>query len=389
MSALLILAALVAGPADAANTYRQPETWLCRPGHSDLCGSDLAATVVTPDGVMRVEPARRAATPKADCFYLYPTTSMDPAPHSDMIAGDAERGMVVSQAAPLRSACCVFAPLYRQVTLPALRLAMSKGTKLTAADFALPYADVLAAWRDYLVHDNHGRPFVLVGHSQGSAMLKQLLVDEIDGKPIARQMLSAILPGTSIMVPRGKDVGGDLKATPLCRAAAQTECVVTWATYRYTNPPPVIGLFGRAVTIGATASDDLVAGCTNPARLEGGPAPLDPLLGFPWWKGGVATFQQPKVWTASGKPVTTRFVKMPGLLSGECVVRRGFTYLAVKVAPGAATDLIAATIGPVAVGDAAWPDWGFHVVDMAVVEGDLATLIYRQSVAWARRSRTR
>jgi hypothetical protein len=29
----------------------------------------------------------------------------------------------------------------------------------------LAYADVLAAWRSYLANDNHGRGFVLVGHS--------------------------------------------------------------------------------------------------------------------------------------------------------------------------------------------------------------------------------
>jgi hypothetical protein len=213
-----------------------------------------------------------------------------------------------------------------------------------------------------------------------------LLVEEIDGKPIQQRLLSAILPGVSVMVPHAKQVGGDLKTVPLCRSATQTGCVVTWASYRDNNPPPANGLFGRAPLIG-TAAAGLEAGCTNPAKLEGGKAPLDPILGFPWWRGGVAQFEQPAIWSALGKPVPTRFVRTPGLLSAECTVRNGFSYLSVHVEPGAATDLTDAVIGPVAIGDTDYPDWGFHVVDMAIVEGDLARLIGNQSAAWHRRHR--
>ncbi len=375
---LLLLAAAV---TPVSTDYRDPAHWLCRPGRADACAGDIAATIIAPDGTQKDEPAATRAAPKADCFYVYPTTSMDPTPHSDLIAGDGETGMAASQAAPFRSVCRVFAPLYRSVTLPALRAAMRTGTRLSAADFELPYADVRAAFRAYLTRDNHGRPFALIGHSQGSALLKRLVIEEIDGKPIQRQMLSAILPGTAVLVPRGREVGGDLTAVPLCRAAAQTGCVVTWASYRDTNPPPANALFGRAPSGGS----DLVAGCTNPARLAGGAAPLDPLLGFPWWRGGVAQFKQPAIWAARGKPVGARFVRMQGLLSGACVARGEFGYLAVNVTPGAATDLVAATVGPDTVGDTAYPDWGFHVIDIAIVERDLIRLVAKQSAAWHQR----
>ena len=373
---LLLAAAMPPSPA-----YDDSASWLCRPGRTDACSGDIAATIVMPDGAQKPEGPTLRTTPKADCFYVYPTTSMDPAPISDLIAGDGETGMAASQAAPFRNVCRVFAPMYRQVTLPALRAAMKTGKRVSAADFETPYADVRAAFRQYLTNDNHGRAFVLIGHSQGSALLKRLVMEEIDGKPIQRQMLSAILPGTTVLVPRGGDVGGDLKSVPLCRQQSQTGCVVTWASYRDINPPPTNGLFGRAAAGGA----DLVAGCTNPARLSGGVAPLDALLGFPWWQGGVAQFKQPAIWTAQGKLVRTRFVRMPGLLSGECVERGGFSYLAVRVTPGAATDLTAATVGPATVGDTAYPDWGFHVIDVAIVERDLIGLVARQSAAWHKR----
>ncbi len=379
---LLLLAA--APPADTPNDYRRPETWLCRPGRADVCAGDMATTIVATDGTTRIKPNRPRPTPRADCFYAYPTTSMDPTPHSDMSPDKAELGMATAQVGVLRDVCRIFAPIYRQVTLPALRVAMGKGVRLSEGVFDLPYADIRAAFRDYLAHDNRGRPFVLIGHSQGSAMLKRLVMEEIDGKPLQRRMLSAILPGVSVMVPHGKTVGGDLKAVSLCRAETQTGCVVTWASYRDTNPPPANGLFGRAPLIAASAAG-LEAGCTNPAKLAGGGAPLDPILGFPWWKGGVAQFEKPAVWAAGGKPVTTRFVRTPGLLSGECVTRGGFSWLAVHVTPGAAADLDDATIGPAAVGDTDYPDWGFHVVDLAIVEGDLIRLVGRESNAWYKR----
>ncbi len=377
---LFFLLAAAATPTPAID-YRRPDTWLCRPGRVDVCAGDMAATIVRPDGTMRAEPPRPRAAPKVDCFYAYPTTSMDPTPHSDMNPDKAELGMAASQVGPLRDVCRIFAPVYRQVTLPALRVAMGKGMRLPASEFDLPYADIRAAFRDYLAHDNRGRPFVLIGHSQGSVMLKRLVMEEIDGKPVQHRLLSAILPGVSVMVPHGKDIGGDLKAIPLCRATNQTGCVVTWMSYRDGNPPPANALFGRAPLIGSAAAG-LEAGCTNPARLEGGAAPLDPILGFPWWRGGVAQFAQPAVWTANGVPVPTRFVRTPGLLSGECVMRGGFSYLAVRVTPGAATDLDDAVAGAAAIGDGDYPDWGFHVVDLQIVEGDLIGLVRRQGQAW-------
>jgi len=43
-----------------------------------------------------------------------------------------------------------------------------------------PYDDVRDAWHHYLEHDNQGRGVVLVGHSQGSFILAELIRQEID-----------------------------------------------------------------------------------------------------------------------------------------------------------------------------------------------------------------
>jgi pimeloyl-ACP methyl ester carboxylesterase len=376
MAMLLLLAAASLQPA-MPNDYRREDNWLCRPDRQDACTGDIDKTVVTVDGKARREKPVPPPAPKADCFYVYPTVSLDPTPNSDMFAGAEESGMAAAQLAEFRNACRLFAPLYRQVTLSALHAMMRQ--QPDGADHELPYADVRAAWRDYLAHDNRGRPFVLVGHSQGSALLKRLLAEEIDGKPVQRRLLSAILPGTAVLVPKGRDMGGDLKAVPLCRSDSQTGCVVTWASYRDTAVLPSNALFGKSAVPG------LEAGCTNPAKPGGGAASLDSVLGYPWWRGGVAQFQPPAAgWSAKGVPVPTRFVRMPGLLSAECVRRGGFSYLSVHVNAGTARDMIDAVAGTTAIGDIAYPDWGFHVVDMAIVEGDLVRLVRRQSVAWYR-----
>ena len=80
---------------------------------------------------------------------------------------------------------------------------------------------MLDAWNHYLKNDNNGRGVVLIGHSQGSGVLSQLIRNEIDGKPIQSRIISALLLGTNVAVPKGKDVGGAFKthaALPLGRA---------------------------------------------------------------------------------------------------------------------------------------------------------------------------
>jgi len=376
VGALLLLAAAVATspPID----YSHPESWLCRPGREEICTDDVAITIVDRHG--RVKPGKPVANkvPPADCFYVYPTASLDPTPNSDTDPGREERGITVAQLAPFRGVCRLFAPVYRQVTLTALRTMMRGGGD--TADHELPYADVRAAWRDYLARDNGGRPVVLIGHSQGSMILKRLISEEIDGKPAQSLLVSAILPGATVHVPRGRDVGGDLKAIPLCRSQAQTGCVLTWASYRDVPGPPTGALFGRSIEAG------MEAGCTNPAQLAGGVAPLDPILGFPWWRGGVAQYRPPATgWSIAGRPQPTRFVRMPGLLSAQCETRGATSYLAVHVAPGVAAGPAEQLVGTAAVGDADYPEWGFHVIDMAIVEGDLVRLVGHQTKAWLQR----
>ena len=211
---------VAAAPAPAKNDYGKSESWLCRPGRQDACAVDLTTTIVRADGKLTTE--KWAANPKApiDCFYVYPTVSNDATPNSDMVAGPEELGVIRAQFARFGSHCRVYAPLYRQVTLTALRAFIAG--RIMTVDLALGYNDVRDAWNYYLEHDNQGRGVVLIGHSQGSLVLTQLIKNEIDGKTVQSRIISALLLGTSLPVPKGKDVGGAFQHLPLCHSAKQT-----------------------------------------------------------------------------------------------------------------------------------------------------------------------
>jgi hypothetical protein len=99
--------------------YADDAHWLCKPGLTDdVCSRDLDATAVAAEGTAEVVAHEADPDAPVDCFYVYPTTSHDPAINSDFTPGEAEEiGTVYNQVARLNSACRVFAPIYRQVTL--------------------------------------------------------------------------------------------------------------------------------------------------------------------------------------------------------------------------------------------------------------------------------
>lgn len=387
MTATFILAALATAqaappatlPPAPPNDYALGQNWLCRPDRRDACSTpSLDVTEVAPDGTLTVRPAARAANPGADCFYVYPTLSNDPGGNSDMIANDEERRVVEAQFARFGTQCRTFAPLYRQSTLS--WLAANLAGKPIPVDLELRYTDVRDAWRSYMTRDNGGRPFVLIGHSQGSFLLKRLIAEEIEGKPPAGQMLSAMLAGTNILVPAGKDVGGDFQSTPICRAAGQTGCVIAWASFRASSPPGPDTRYGRAPTA------DMAVACANPAALGGGTAPLG--ARFPASTSGIGSnsVTQPR-WTRDGKLIPSPTVALPGLYSGGCASIGGANVLSVRIDSDPADSRIDDAGGDVRFGPVVAQNWGLHLVDINLVLQDMVDLVPVQLAAWQAKRR--
>jgi hypothetical protein len=381
MTSIRILAAAAALLASAPATahdgphYERDSAWLCLPGREDACSRPLPTTALNANGYGSVGQAKPDPEAKIDCFYVYPTVSRDPGDHSDLTPGIEEQGAAMVQFARFGSVCRTFAPVYRQVTLSALLRQASGGGTRTAEMLALSYGDIVAAWRHYLKHHNQGRPFVLVGHSQGTIHLSQLLAREIEGKPEAKRMLSALLIGFNVEVPAGKTVGGTFRETPLCTRLGQTRCVVSYVSFRASNPPPAGALFGRSARPGMTVA------CTNPARLSKGSAKLDSY----WYAGPSATGVQSDIqWSSQGAPPTP-FLRTEGLVSAACVNRGNVGYLAVSVNADPADARTDRIPGDVAIGGSVQPGWGLHLADMNLAMGDLIALVEAQSEAYRRR----
>jgi len=382
LSVLAVLAAIAAAPAVAqpvapAPDYAKPANWLCLPGRADVCSKPLPTTALNPNGYGSNGLSPVAKNPPIDCFYVYPTVSTDPTPMSDMVADDAERNVIRQQFARFGSSCRLFAPMYRQVTLAGLRSMLAGGGGGGALSRGSQYDDVRDAWRYYLEHDNRGRGVVLVGHSQGSFILAELIRQEIDGKPTQSRLVSAILLGATLSVPRGKDVGGSFKNIPLCRAVAQTGCVVTYVSFRSTVPPPPNARFGRV------SENDGVAACTDPVALAGGSSAVRAYLDA---RGQVIVGVSARPWVTPERPIETPWVSVPGLLTVQCKSNENATYLEVTVHGDPSDPRTDDIGGDLVTAGQLLADWGLHLIDVNLAMGNLVDIVTLQGRAWARRA---
>lgn len=366
----LTFPASLAAQDTVAPDYAEEASWLCRPDRIDACATDQSVTVVEADGSSSVQPLVPDADRPFDCFYVYPTVSLDPDGNSDMAAGQEELRVAHAQAARFRQHCRVFAPLYRQVTLTALRSLMTGGGLM--GDRAMAYGDVKRAWESYLANDNDGRGVVLIGHSQGSGMLRQLLNDMTD--PDERALIVSAMPiGTNIARSASDPAAGDFAWMPTCSSADQAGCLVAYVTFRDTVPPPANSRFGRVEADGQSAV------CVNPAALLGKGEGSDAIFST----AGVGSSSQVVEKWAEGKPLpTTLFTSAPGLVSTRCATRGPFSYLEVAVNADPADPRVDDIPGDVLVAGNRLDDWGLHLVDMPVAMGDLVALTARQYAAW-------
>lgn len=380
-------------PGYSSEIYAGTENWLCHPDQAevdDVCAADLRTTAVAMDGQASELGFAAAQDAPFDCFYVYPTTSLDLGTNSDLNPGPQERQTTASQFARYGEVCRTFAPVYRQLTLTRLATTVltgflpgeleALGIPPEALDTA--YGDVLDAFREYVANQSNGRGFLLVGHSQGSGLLRRLVAEEIEpNDALHERLIGAHLLGTSVAVPRGKDVGGDFQRTPACREADQFGCVVSYASFRAGDPQLDSPRFGT------TADADTVALCTHPAALAGGEADLEMRIPFRL----PPVYQTLLIPRGSGGPyqsrlqnrrINTPYYAAPGQIRGECVLDANDTsYLEVRIDPEPegprADDYPGEFLGGTG--------WGLHLADVSLAQQDLVDLAGRQGNAWRNR----
>jgi Protein of unknown function (DUF3089) len=360
LSAATAVPAQPSATTAAAPDYSKDSVWLCLPGRADVCSTPVATTELTASGYGGSVADPVAKDPPLDCFYVYPTVSRDPGLNSDLIASE-EKGAAQIQFARFASVCRTFSPIYRQMTIGAVA-AYAAGSDITAAG-ELAYRDVAAAWHNYLATRNNGRPFVLIGHSQGSLMLQQLIAREIETDPaVASRMKLAIIPGFNLLVPQGKLVGGTFKKTPLCSRPGETGCVIAYSSFREKNVPPAGAMFGFTDQPGMTVA------CVNPAR----PGSKDwvPLKSEWYDRSGLPVPGGPINWSTEGAPPTP-YLETKGLVSAKCINdgQRGYLWIRTNHKPGEKwTDRVGGEVGLFGM---FLPGWGMHLSDIEESQGDL------------------
>jgi hypothetical protein len=352
--------ALAAAALPAAASAATPTKWLCLPGASpDPCTPGLSTTRFSPAGQnLGTEHPKADRKPKVDCFYVYPTVSDQPTPVANLDIDPVERSIALYQAARYSQHCRVFAPVYRQFTLSAI----SSG-KVDATATSVGYKDVRQAWRTYLRKYNKGRGVVLIGHSQGSFVLRQLIAQEIDPKKSARNLLvGAYLLGGNVTVKQGQDKGGDFKHLRACHSAKEAGCIVAFSTFD--EPAPADSIFGRTSVPGQQVM------CTNPAALGGGSATLDTIFPTqPFAPGSI--FLGIQLLGAPLPTAPTTWIEVKDGYRAECSDAGGANVLEITPLNGAPDFKPSPT-----------PQWGLHLVDANIALGDLVDLVRTQAAAW-------
>ena len=364
--ALLVGVLSVPTAAAATSTSSRPAAktvWLCKPGLAqNPCTGNLSTLVVPAVGPSIVRPISVAKNPPVDCFYAYPTVSQQPGLNANLAIETNEITVAHSQAGPFSQVCRVFAPMYRQVTVHGLFGLVAPQAK---ASLDRSYSSLLSGFRAFLAQEPKGRHFVLLGHSQGAAMLIRLIKAQIDPNPaLRRRLLSALIIGGNLTVPKGRTVGGAFAHIPLCSSGHQLSCAVAYSSFLESDPPAsnaFFGIPGQGVGLmwGQTSrSRSLEVACVNPAAFSRGFARLNPR-----WPDRTS--------------VAVGYFTYPTLYRSACAWDNGSHYLEVATEP--------ASHYPASVHPNDRPvvyslgsQWGLHTDDVNIAQGDLIAFVARQ-----------
>jgi hypothetical protein len=219
-------------------------------------------------------------TKKVDVFYLYPSAYRKTLPSQPNICPVDDPGMMQgAQVAFSRQATAfapyanIYAPYYRQADAswslslpPAEHIKVEKGA---------PTHDAIAAFDYYIKHYNHGRPFILAGHSQGSNVMIYLLSQYMHRHPkVYKRMIVAYIPGYSVT-----QKYLDQNHFKFATGAYDTGVIVSWNTEAPTTaaPDPVVLPGALAINpITWTRTETEATAAQNLGSIQ-----LDPTTGRP------------------------------------------------------------------------------------------------------------
>jgi len=353
VAALLVLAAC--SDSDNSNNlitpgpYAAEDLWLCKPGAaSNRCAElDQTLTNVLSNNSFAVFEHTPLTDAGFDCFYVYPTVNLAPEPGNTLDLTDDTLMLrpLYNQAARFTELCNMYAPLYRQMTIGTYSI---PGGYRNSEFFKVAFSDINEAFNQYLLESGN-RPFVLMGHSQGSHILLELLKQRFENDPALRErLISALLigPTGNLKVPAGEISGGTFQNIPLCTHATDTACIIAYDSI-------ATGGFDERGPVAQPRP------CVNPTLLGGNPGILENTI----WE------------TGNGMPfppsIETPFAGYPALHTANCEPD-GFLAIGTvdeERQPPVTPQLLQTVLG----------DSSLHIPDMSYGMGDLLRIVATQA----------
>lgn len=388
-ASLVVLALVTAGCSAASPRAGVPGSaagiaWVCRPGQAaSPCAASLTVTTVTAAGALAPESwPHSAIASKFACFYVHGSDGLTGIGNTSLAVTKVDIAVASEQAAPLSQVCQVWAPSYRSQTLPTVEKGLSGDSALLRSTATVAYDSVLPAWQWFLAHTS-GKPIILIGDSQGAAILIHLISAKLDNEPsVLRRLLVAILVGGNLQVPAGKTVGATFTKVPLCTASTQTGCAIAFSSYP--SQPPEDSIFGRpgqgvSLQSEQTAKAGQQVACVNPAALAGGTGTLAPYLAT-----ATQTARVPGVERLT-EAVSTSWVTYPDLYSARCEEGGGASWLQITSLAGTSRKRPVVNAnhidGLVDTGAA----WGYHGYEYGLALGNLLQDVAGEETAWQSR----
>jgi len=203
-----------------APNYADPAHWSALPFRTDAADVVPGKELCISDSLKDV-----------DVFYVHPTTygkgdlwnaAIDNAKQNRLV----DKYPVRLQASVFNAECRVYAPRYRQAVVDVFYHPSDDGRLA----LELAYSDVRAAFRYFLEHYNHGRPFILASHSQGTHHARRLLAEFIDTTVLHKQFVAAYVVGLTVN-------SGMFQNLRMCASAEETGCYLSWMTYKEGHIP--------------------------------------------------------------------------------------------------------------------------------------------------------
>lgn len=231
------------GSQGATPDYALDNNWAALPTKNDQADMVPVGEIAVEQGFAPV-----------DVFFVHPTGflkgsswtfSMD----ANTSTEENTQTMMATQASAYNGCCNVYAPRYRQASIFTY---YSKDETIEDEVLSFAYRDVERAFEYFLNHLNHGRPFILASHSQGTQHSMRLLRDKIAGSALQKRMVAAYVIGADVT----KNQFDEMPGIGLCDSAEQTGCAIHWDTF-------------NAASMEGNNDTDLV--CINPLnwRLNG------------------------------------------------------------------------------------------------------------------------